>query len=89
MKRKLKTPSSKVVTKPLSENKLIVRCVYSSPVVVVAPATGTKYRLEPGQTKTIADKRDYDHLLSLARNPGRGCCGHSDENRHYFEAVEN
>ena len=86
LKAKGKTTSSKA-TKPLRENKLVVKCVYSSPVVVIGPATGNKYRFNPGETKAVLDKRDYDHLLTIARNPGRGCCGHLDEPRHYFEAV--
>lgn len=92
MKRKGKskfTTSSDVVTKPLTTQRTtyVVKCVYSSTVIVVGPETGKKYRFEPGQQREISDKRDYDHLLSLVRNAGRGCCGDSVENRHYFEAV--
>lgn len=88
MKRKTyqkKAPSTAYDTQPLSET-YVIKCIYNTLVKVNNAPSGTKYSFQPGETKTITNKQDYDHMLAFQVKRG-GCCGGAAQVQKYFEAA--
>lgn len=86
--------------KPMTEDELklnraspspspIIKCIYSTRLVIPATRTptGKRYEFMSGEEQPVDDK-DYDFLLSLKRDTAEGCCSGSPSQEHYyFEAT--